>query len=223
MFQILVVEDDKDLQDLFCTVLSEQGYHALRANNGNEALEIISNKYIDLMITDVMMPEMDGFELIKECRFLKYNFPILVVTARGNIIDKQEGFQVGTDDYMVKPIDVNEMVWRVQALLRRAESINKRTLEFNQTILDYDSLSVTYQNKSTILTQKEFQLLFKLLSSPGKIFTRKQIFDEIWDIDSDSDPHTLDVHMSKIRNLFKDNDDFEIVTIRGLGYKGVIK
>ena len=128
MFQILVVEDDKDLQDLFCTVLNEHGYETLRANNGEEALDIVFNKYVDLVITDVMMPKMDGFELIKELRFYKYEFPILVITARGNIIDKQEGFKVGTDDYMVKPIDVNEMLWRVQALLRRAESISKRTL-----------------------------------------------------------------------------------------------
>lgn len=223
MFNILVVEDDKELLELFCTVLSDNNYNAITSRNGEEALEILDHTYIDLIISDIMMPKVDGYDLIKQLRDAKYTLPILVITARGSIADKQQGFRVGTDDYMVKPVDVNEMIWRVSALLRRSQVITDRVLQIGNTILYTDSLVVSYCENEIELPKKEFFLLFKLVSSTGKIFTRRQIFDEIWGLDSDTDLHTLDVHISRLRAKFRDNPDFEIVTVRGLGYKAVKK
>ncbi|MBQ7839157.1 MAG: response regulator transcription factor [Lachnospiraceae bacterium] len=221
MFTIMVVEDDKELCDLFCSVLSENGFSVLPAADGEQALKILEHEYVDLLICDVMMPCMDGYELTKALRDANYMIPILMITARDGILDKKKGFLSGIDDYMVKPVDVNEMLWRVNALLRRSQIIASRKLQIGSTVLDCNALTVTEGNHSTELPQKEFYLLFKLLSSAGKIFTRRQLIDEIWGIDFDGDPHTLEVHISRLREKFRHNSDFEIVTIRGLGYKAV--
>lgn len=223
MFNILVVEDDEELLELFCTVLSENNYNPIPTRNGQEALETLDNKHIDLIISDIMMPIMDGYDLVKQLRDANYTLPILLITARGSLGDKEEGFRVGTDDYMVKPVDVNEMIWRAEALLRRSQAFKDRVFKIGNTTLYRDSLIVSHEGLDIELPQKEFFLLFKLLSSTGKIFTRRQIFDEIWGLDSETDLHTLDVHISRLRGKFRDNPDFEIVTVRGLGYKAVEK
>lgn len=223
MFQILVVEDDKELRGLFCTVLTENGYHAIPATDGMNAFDLLENTYVDLIISDVMMPVMDGFEMTRAIREAKYTMPILLITAKENSGDKQEGFRAGTDDYMVKPIDVNEMVWRVEALLRRSQIVSQRKTQLGTTEFDCDTLTVRTGSMETELPQKEFLLLFKLAASPNRIFTRRQIMEEIWGIDSQADSHTLDVHISRLRDKFKGNPDFEIATVRGLGYKVVKK
>lgn len=223
MFNIMVVEDDRELRELFCTVLSENGYNPIPACNGAKALEIFDHEYIDLIISDIMMPELDGYELTRQLRNAGFTLPVLMITAKDNIKDKQEGFSAGTDDYMVKPIDVNEMLWRVSALLRRAKIVSERTFQIGNTVLRCDSLSVEHEDEKVILPQKEFFLLYKLVSFTDRIFTRRQIFDDIWGMDSDADLHTLEVHISRLRDRFKNNPDFEIVTVRGLGYKAVKK
>lgn len=219
MFAILVVEDDRELLELFCTVLSDNGYKALPSRNGKAALEVLDHEYVDLMISDIMMPIMDGYELTRELRSAGYTLPILMITAKGQLSDKQLGFRAGTDDYMVKPVDVNEMLWRIEALLRRSQIVNQRTLQINGTSLNCDTLSVVSDEREVTLPQKEFYLLYKLASSIGRIFTRRQIMDEIWGMDFVGDEHTLDVHIGRLRERFRDNPDFEIVTVRGLGYK----
>lgn len=219
MFHIMVVEDDTELRDLFCAVLTEKGYHTLPAVDGVEAFDILERSYVDLIISDVMMPRMDGFELIEELRSAHYDMPILIITARDGLEDKRRGFRAGTDDYMVKPIDVNEMVWRVEALLRRSQINSERRITIGSTTLDCDTFTVSCSGTDTALPQKEFLLLFRLLSSMNRIFTRRQIMDEVWGVDSETDPHTLEVHISRLRERFRDNPDFELVTVRGLGYK----
>lgn len=223
MFQILVVEDDKELRDLFCTVLAENGYTAVPAADGAAAFNILDHTYIDLVISDIMMPYMDGFELTRLLRDTGYSMPILMITAKERAADKREGFRLGTDDYMVKPIDVNEMIWRVEALLRRSQLVNQRKSRLGGTELNCDTLTISDGSKTMELPQKEFYLLYKLISSPNRIFTRLQLMDDVWGPDSQTDPHTLDVHISRLRERFKNNKDFEIVTIRGLGYKVVSK
>ena len=221
MFNILVVEDDKELCGLFCRTLIKNGYNAIPSQNASEALDVLEKEYIDLMISDVMMPGMSGFELVKAMRVGRMDIPILMITAKGDINDKEQGFKSGADDYMVKPIDLNEMLFRVEALLRRAKSASERKLTFGETLLEYDTQTVSDANGSQILPLKEFQLLYKLLSYPGQIFTRQQILDDIWGFDDVADSHTLDVHISRLRERFKKNTDFRIVTIRGLGYRAV--
>lgn len=221
MFQILVVEDDKELCELFCTVLEDNGYHAIPASDGLSAFDVIDTAYIDLVISDIMMPRMDGFELTKALRDVGYTMPVLMITAKESAADKREGFRAGTDDYMVKPIDVNEMVWRVEALLRRSQLVNQRKATIGETEFDCDTLIVHSQGADTELPQKEFYLLYKLVTSPNHIFTRRQLLDDVWGPDSETDPHTLDVHISRLRERFKNNPDFEIATVRGLGYKAV--
>lgn len=221
MFHIMVVEDDAKLRSLFCTVLTNNGYLALPAENGEQALCLLDSEYVDLIISDIMMPGMDGYELIGRLRDSGYTFPILIITAKERFEDKQRGFQAGTDDYMVKPIDVNEMVLRVGALLKRAKIATERRIVCRNTILNYDALTVTANGQETLLPQKEFYLLYKLLSYPNKIFTRQQLMDEIWGIDSTTDERTVDVHINRLRERFKDCDDFLIMTVRGLGYKAV--
>lgn len=223
MFQVLVVEDDKELRDLFCTVLSENGYTTLPAADGMDAFDVLDDSSVDLVISDIMMPRMDGFELTKALRDAGYTMPILMITAKDALSDKREGFLAGTDDYMVKPIDVNEMLWRVEALLRRCQAISRRKAKLGNTELDCDTLTVSRGNSSVELPQKEFFLLFKLVTSPNRIFTRRQIMDDVWGIDNSADAHTLEVHISRLRDRFKDNPDFEIATVRGLGYKVVKK
>lgn len=223
MFKILVVEDDLHLNDLFCKTLLRNNYQTFAAEHAEAALAVLEREYIDLIITDVMMPGIDGFTFIRQLRDAHIDLPILVITAKSDILDKQSGFLAGADDYMVKPIDIHEMVWRVAALLRRAKSVSEKKLSFEHTTLEYNSWTVTDSNGTQILPQKEFQLLYKLLSYPGQIFTRQQILDDIWGINNCEDSHTLDVHISRLRERFKGNTDFEIVTIRGLGYRAVKK
>ena len=223
MFKILVVEDDAELQQLYCRVLSRNGYLPFGAAFAKEALEIMEHEYIDLIITDVMMPGMDGFEFVKTLRDGDCSLPVLVITAKDSFRDKQIGFMSGVDDYMVKPVDVNEMVLRVGALLRRAKSVSERKQTVGKTTLEYDTLTVYSENSSQTLPQKEFMLLYKLISYPNRIFTRQQIMDDVWGLDSYTDAHTVDVHINRLRDRFRDNPDFEIVTVRGLGYKAVKK
>ncbi len=223
MFKILVVEDDKELCQLFCRVLTREGYFAFSASDGEEALKILDREYIDLIISDIMMPNMDGYELTKAVREAENNIPILLITAKDSFDDMRKGFALGTDDYMVKPVNVNELLLRVNALLRRAKMINERKQTFGSVTLEYDSMTVYWDGGKEILPQKEFMLLFKLISSPGRIFTRQQLMDDIWGIDSASDARTVDVHINRLRDKFRDLKDFEIVTVRGLGYKVVRK
>lgn len=221
MFHILVVEDDAKLRSLFCTVLTNNGYLALPAESGEKALSLLDSEYVDLIISDIMMSGMDGYELIDHLRTSGFTMPILIITAKERFEDKQRGFQAGTDDYMVKPIDVNEMVLRVGALLKRAKIATEHRIACQNTILDYDALTVTVNGQETLLPQKEFYLLYKLLSYPNKIFTRQQLMDEIWGLDSTTDERTVDVHVNRLRERFKNCDDFIIMTVRGLGYKAV--
>jgi DNA-binding response OmpR family regulator len=223
MFNILVVEDDANLRKMMQSVLQRNGYRPLVAEDGEAALAILENEQADLIISDVMMPNMDGYELTELLRQSNYNMPILMVTVKDSYADKQKGFLAGVDDYMVKPIDINEMILRVQALLRRAKIANEHRLQVGETRLDFDALLVTTPSGEMSLPQKEFYLLFKLLSYPGKIFTRQQLLDEIWGMDSTTDERTVDVHINRLRDRFKGSDDFEIVTVRGLGYKAVAR
>ena len=223
MFKILVVEDDNELNQLFCRTLNRNGYVALGAFDAAQALVMLEKEAVDLIISDVMMPGMDGFEFVKQLRDAKMTLPIMMITAKSDIKDKQSGFSSGADDYMVKPVDLQEMLLRVQALLRRAKSVSERKLVFGGTSLLYDIWTVEDETGSQVLPQKEFQLLYKLLSYPGQIFTRQQILDDIWGPEGYVDSHTLDVHISRLRERFKKNEDFEIVTIRGLGYRAVKK
>ena len=221
MFHILVVEDNANARRLMETVLSQNGYEPICACDGIEALEILDRKHVDLILLDIMMPRMDGYEFTQTLRDSGCDIPILMITAKEKPADKHRGFQIGTDDYMVKPVDEEEMLLRIQALLRRARIVNEHRLEVGQTVLDYDSLTVTSPKGRMELPKKEFMLLFKLLSYPNKIFTRRQLMDEIWDMDSESDERTVDVHVNRLRDRFRDSADFEIVTVRGLGYKAV--
>lgn len=222
MFQILVVEDDKNVRRLMETVLTRYGYEPLLACDGYDALEVLDRKHVDLIILDVMMPRMDGYEFTNTLRSAGCNIPILMVTARETQNDKKRGFIVGADDYMVKPVDEEEMILRIGALLRRSQIAGDRKLTVGKTTLFYDGFSVRVDDTMMELPQKEFLLLFKLLSYPGKIFTRRQLMDEIWDMDSESDERTVDVHISRLRDRFRNSSDFEILTVRGLGYKAVM-
>ncbi|MGN0802450.1 MAG: response regulator transcription factor [Candidatus Faecivicinus sp.] len=221
MFHILVVEDNANTRKLMGAVLQQNGYEPVLACDGVEALEILDKKHIDLIVLDIMMPRMDGYEFTETLRASGCELPILMVTAKEKPADKHKGFIIGTDDYMVKPVDEEEMILRIAALLRRSKIVNEHRLTVGQTVLDYDSMSVSAENVTTELPKKEFLLLFKLLSYPNKIFTRRQLMDEIWDMDSDTDERTVDVHINRLRDRFRTNDDFDIVTVRGLGYKAV--
>ena len=219
MFKILIVEDDRELRQLFGHVLIKNGYAVKEVSNGKEALDALGTDYYDLMISDIMMPLMDGFELVRSLRETGNGMPVLMITAKDAFDDMRIGFLSGTDDYMAKPININEMVLRVSALLRRAQMINERRQVLGNTILECDSLTVKTEDGSMILPQKEFMLLYKMASFPGRIFTRQQLMDDIWGYDTDSNPHTVDVHIGRLRDRFKDNMDFKIVTMRGVGYK----
>ena len=221
MFNIMIVEDDTNQRKLMSAVLEQYGYNVIQAVDGIDALEQLDKKHIDLIILDIMMPRMDGFEFTETIRQSGSNTPILMVTAKTSPVDKRKGFIIGTDDYMTKPVDEEEMVLRVGALLRRAKIASEKKLTVGSTSLHYDSFTVVCGNTTNEHPQKEFLLLFKLLSYPGKIFTRRQLMDEIWDMDSESDERTVDVHVSRLRDKYRNNPDFEIVTVRGLGYKAV--
>lgn len=219
MFNILIAEDDQELRGLFSHVLEKNGYTVTGVSNGREALEATDETYFDLIITDIMMPEMDGYELVRLMREAGSSVPFLMITAKNEFDDMREGFLAGTDDYMTKPVNVNEMVLRVGALLRRAEMMSERRLTIGGTVMDCDSLTVTVGGEKQVLPQKEFMLLFKMASFPGHIFTRQQLMDDIWGYDSETGTHTVDVHIGRLRDRFRDSPDFEIVTLRGVGYK----
>lgn len=221
MFRILVVEDDRGARRLTEDILLDAGYEPITASNGLEALDVMERKHIDLIILDVMMPGMDGFELLRQLRSSGYDLPVLMLTAKQTLPDIKQGLRLGADDYMTKPADEEEMLLRIGALLRRAQAITERKLTVGDTVLTYDNYSVERRGENAELPKKEFLLLYKLLSSPNKTFTRRQLMDEIWDLDSDSDEHTVVVHVNRLRERFRTNPDFEIITVRGLGYKAV--
>lgn len=221
MFKILIAEDDRELRTLFSHILTKNGYLVRGVSNGQEALDALDRDYYDLIISDIMMPVMNGYEFVRILRESGSNTPVMMITAKDAFDDMRQGFMSGSDDYMIKPININEMVLRVGALLRRAQMINDRKLIFGKTILELDSLSVYTESENFILPQKEFMLLYKMASFPGKIFTRHQLMDEIWGYDNESDTHTVDVHIARLRDRFKNNSDFKIVTMRGVGYKVV--
>ena len=221
MFRILIVEDDTELCRLFSHVLEKNGYHTRMVSNGQEALDALAEEYVDLIISDIMMPVMDGYELVRSLRKKSVMTPVLMITARDAFDDMRLGFLSGTDDYMVKPINVSEMVLRVGALLRRVQMMNEHRQVIGETVMECDSLSVTVDGESMVLPQKEFMLLYKMASFPGRIFTRQQLMDDIWGYDSSTDTHTVDVHIARLRERFRDNPDFKIVTMRGVGYKVV--
>lgn len=223
MFNILVVEDNLDLRELFVTTINNAGYRAFGATDGLDALNLMDNTHIDLIVADIMMPKMSGYELTKELRSLGNSIPILMVTAKDDYDSLQKGFSFGADDYMIKPVNVNELLLRIQALLRRARINSEKKIVIGSTIIDYESMTIKYNDDDIVLPLKEFNLLFKLLSFPGKIFTRQQLMDEIWGMDSETDDRTINTHINRLRDRFSNNQDFEIVTIRGLGYKAVKK
>lgn len=221
VFNILVCEDDRNIRRLMCEYLKKEIYNVFEGENGESALAILDNTHIDLLITDIMMPKLDGFSLSKDLREAGIEIPILMISAKETIDDKKIGFSVGADDYMVKPIDMDEMVVRVAALLRRAKIASDRKIVMGDTTFDYNNLIVKIRNQEFQLPNKEFQLIFKLLSQPNRIFTRNQIMDEIWGYETDTDERTVDVHIKRLREKFCDNKDFQIITVRGLGYKAV--
>lgn len=221
MFHILIVDDDKHTRQLFCAILENENYTVSTASDGEEALDVMDHEHIDLVVLDIMMPHMDGYEFTKALREVEENLPILMVSAKQLPADKKKGFLVGTDDYMTKPIDEEEMLLRIKALLRRAKIVNDRKIEIGDVVLDYDALTVTGHGTTQELPQKEFMLLYKLLSYPGKIFTRIQLMDEIWGTDSDTGWETVTVHIGRLRKRFDGWNEFTIESVRGLGYKAV--
>lgn len=223
MFNILVVDDEKNSRLLIESILKSDGYTVFTASDGEDALNMIDNHHIDLIVLDVMMPKMDGYELTTLLRQCNNTLPILMVSAKQLPVDKKKGFLAGTDDYITKPIDDEEMLLRIKALLRRAQIANERKIVIDDVILDYDSLTVTKKNQIIELPQKEFMLLFKLLSYPNKIFTRIQLMDEIWGAETNTGWETVTVHIGRLRKKFENWDEFEIQSVRGLGYKAVRK
>lgn len=223
MFKILVVDDDINLNYLIAKVLTKNGYKAFQSYNARDAYEVLEENYIDLIITDIMMPGLSGYAFTKSLREEKIDIPILIITAKEEFKDKVEGFNAGADDYLVKPINLDELVLRVGALLRRAKIHNDHKVSIGNTTLDYDTYTVYINGEEIELPQKEFNILFKLFSYPNQIFTRTKLMNEFWGMLSESDERTIDVHVNRLRDKFKDNNDFEIVTVRGLGYKVVKK
>ena len=223
MFKILVVEDDKALNQTVCAYLGKCGYEAIGCLSANDAYNEMYGNLFDMIISDIMMPQIDGFEFAKTVRELNKEIPILFMTAREDLEAKRKGFGAGIDDYMVKPIDLQELELRIEALLRRAKIANNRKLTVGSTVLDMEEHSAYVGEEEVILTVREFNILYKLLSYPKKTFTRSQLMDEFWDVESASGPRVVDVYMTKLRDKFKSCEDFEIVTVHGLGYKAVIK
>lgn len=223
MFHILVVDDDRHTRMLLEAILKSENYTVYTASNGEEALDVMDCNHIDLVVLDIMMPKMDGYEFTKILRENNNNLPILMVSAKQLPADKRKGFLVGTDDYITKPIDEEEMLLRVKALLRRAQIVNEQKLKIGNVVLDYNSMTVSKDGESQLLPQKEFLLLYKLLSYPGQIFTRIQLMDEIWGADSDTGWETVTVHIGRLRKRFENWTEFEIESVRGLGYRAVKK
>lgn len=223
MFQILVVEDDSDLNRAVCSFLNQSGYEATGCLNADDAYDAMYEKVFDLIVSDIMMPGTDGFEFVKTVRTLNEDIPILFMTARDDFASKQRGYRVGIDDYMVKPIDLDELFLRIGALLRRAKIAASRKLTVGNFTMDADEHTAYWNDEEIPMTNREFSLLYKLLSYPKKTFTRTQLMDEFWDADTASGPRTVDVYMTKLRGKLADCDSFEIVTVHGLGYKAVLK
>lgn len=223
MFNILVADDVANIRRLYEYTLEKNGFKVFSAENGEMALDIIEKQHIDLMILDVMMPKKDGYEVLKTLRESGSSLPVLIITAKDAAEDLRRGFALGTDDYMTKPVDEMEMILRIKALLRRSKIAEEQKIIIGQTELVYDSFTVKIAREPVILPKKEFQILFKLLSFPGKTFTRAALMEEFWEMDSDSEARTVDVHINRLRERFRNNSDFEILTVRGLGYKAEIK
>ena len=223
MFKILIAEDDRELRQLFQHVLTKNGYTVKGVSDGKEALDALDNDYYDLIISDIMMPVMDGYELVRTLRESGNLVPVMMITAKDAFDDMRLGFLSGTDDFMVKPVDEEELLLRIKALLRRARIASERRIVVGKAILDYDAMSVTRENQVQVLPQKEFQLLYKLLSYPGRIFTRIELMDEIWGADSETGWETVTVHIGRLRKRFEGWPEFEIISVRGLGYKAVKK
>ena len=223
MFQILVVEDDRELNKTVCSFLNQSGYKATGCLNANDAYDALYGNLFDLIVSDIMMPEIDGFEFAGTVRELNEDIPILFMTARDDIASKQRGYRIGVDDYMVKPIDLDELFLRIGALLRRAKIASSRKLEIGSFVMDADEHTAYLGDEEISLTNREFSILYKLLSYPKKTFTRTQLMDEFWDADSDATPRAVDVYMTKLRAKLSKCDDFEIKTVHGLGYKAVLK
>lgn len=223
MFRILAAEDDREQRERLCAALEQNGYTAIPVENGMEALDALEKAEADLVIADVGMPEMDGLELTRALREANFGIPVLLLTGRGTLADKRAGFQAGADDYVVKPAAVEEVLWRIEALLRRCQAVSRKTLRIGGTEFDWNSRTVCCGEVCTELPKKEFALLYKLAASPERVFTRRQLLDDIWGVDSTADPHTLEVHIGRLRRRFAGNGDFAIVTARGLGYKVVGK
>lgn len=223
MFKILVVEDDKDLNQTVCMYLNKNGYEAIGCLSANDAYNEMYGNLFDMIISDIMMPQIDGYEFAKTVREMNQDIPILFMTAREDFESKRKGFGVGIDDYMVKPIDLNELLLRIEALLRRAKIATNRKLSVGSTVLDVEEHSAYIGEEEVSLTVREFKILYKLLSYPKKTFTRSQLMDEFWDVETASGPRVVDVYMTKLRDKFRGCEDFEIVTVHGLGYKAVIK
>lgn len=223
MFKILVLEDDKELNRTVCAFLNNSGYEAVGCINANEAYDALYENTIDLIVSDIMMPGVDGFEFARNVRDVNNDIPILFMTARDDIASKQRGFRIGVDDYMVKPIDLNELFLRIGALLRRAKIASSRKLEIGSFVMDADEHTAYLGDDEISLTSREFNILYKLLSYPKKTFTRTQLMDEFWDVDTGTAPRAVDVYMTKLRQKLSDCEDFEIKTVHGLGYKAVIK
>ena len=223
MFHILVVDDDKNIRMLYRAVLEEANYTVFTAEDGEAALRLLDQHHIDLVVLDIMMPKMDGYEFTRTLRAGNSSLPVLMVSAKQLPADKKKGFLVGTDDYMTKPVDEEEMLLRIKALLRRAQIVSERRIVIGDVVLDYDAMTVSRGGEAQELPQKEFLLLYKLLSYPGKIFTRIQLMDEIWGADSETGWETVTVHIGRLRKRFEGWTEFEIVAVRGLGYKAVKK
>jgi len=223
MFHILVVDDDKNTRRLMRAVLESEYYTVFTAADGEEALEVMDTEHIDLVVLDIMMPKMDGYEFTRTLRSVRNELPILMVSAKQLPADRKQGFRMGIDDFMTKPVDEEEMLLRIKALLRRAKIAYERKIVLGDVTLDYDSLTVTRKDETQILPQKEFQLLYMLLSYPGKIFTRIKLMDEIWGVDSDSGWETVTVHIGRLRKRFEGWPEFELESVRGLGYRAVKK
>ena len=223
MFKILVVEDDRELNKTVCSFLNRSGYEAVGCLDANEAYDALYETVFDLIISDIMMPRVDGFELAKNVRELNQNIPILFMTARDDLASKQRGYRIGVDDYMVKPIDLDELLLRIGALLRRAGIAASRKLEVGGFVMDADEHTAYLNREEIPMTNREFSILYKLLSYPKKTFTRTQLMDEFWDADTETAPRAVDVYMTKLRAKLSDCKDFELVTVHGLGYKAVIK
>ncbi|MBP3645603.1 MAG: response regulator transcription factor [Clostridia bacterium] len=223
MFRILVVEDDKDLNRTVCAYLSQAGYEPCGCLNASEAYDAMYETMFDLIISDIMMPGIDGFEFARNVRALNENIPFLFMTARDDLASKQRGFCIGADDYMVKPIDLDELLLRIGALLRRAKIASSRKLELGSFVMNADEFTAELNGEEIPMTVREFNILYKLLSYPKKTFTRQQLMDEFWDADSDTAPRAVDVYMTKLRSKLSDCDAFEIKTVHGLGYKAVLK